>query len=206
MKPNRFIDRSEFIKPVVVWRYNGSFMNDVKTFDVRHDLPFVPLIMGEYSFNSDFSDARDFRFWLSDNENFFVGALKKTVRFALRGVGTKRVYVRAIGIAPPNYMGEITPLKQQILIDSRNKSLKILNFGEFGNGDIITHNLGYHPIVYFWVETVIFREGSSSYLNMEPCLRPGSPDGIINNNEINTSGKIPQKGYYAIFGDPINED
>jgi hypothetical protein len=207
MKPNKFIDRSEFIKPVVVFEYNGSFMSNIKTFDIAHNLPFVPLIIGEYSFNSDFSNARDFRFWTSGDENFLVGALERTIRFAIRGVNPpRRVYVRLIGIAPPDYAGELIPLKRRILNDSRNRSLKILNFGAFRNDSIVEHNLGYLPMVYFWEETVIFRENSSSVRDLEKCLRPSSPVNSINNNEVHISGRGDGKGYYAIFGDAIDEN
>lgn len=206
MKPNKFIDRSEFIKPVIVFEYNGSFMSNIKTFDIEHNLPFVPLIMGEYSLNSDFSDARDFRFWTSGDENFLVGALEKTIRFAIRGVDPpRRAYVRLIGITPPDYTGEVTPLKRRTLNDSRNRSLKILNFGTFRGDRVVEHNLGYLPMVYFWEETVIFRKNNSSILDLEKCLRPSSPVNSINNNEVHISGRGDGKGYYAIFGDVIDE-
>ena len=52
---------------------------------------------------------------------------------------------------------------------------------------------------------VIFRKNNSSILDLEKCLRPSSPVNSINNNEVHISGRGDGKGYYAIFGDAIDE-
>lgn len=206
MKSGKFIDRSDFIKPVIVWELNGSFLESENTADFYHGLPFTPLIIGEYSWNSDFSDSRDFSVWKTDGENFFVGALASSVRFAMRrsNANNRRVYIRAIGIAPPNYSQEIKAIPAKDKYDSRKRMLKIVSFGSFNKGDVIRHNLGYSPMVYFWANTTIFRSGQRQYSNMERCLRPGTYGVEIGPRDIKMNTE--QDGYYILTAEPINNE
>lgn len=205
MRSRKIADRSDFIKPVIVWEVNDSFLESQKTVDFPHNLPFVPLVIGEYSWNADFSDSRDFSAWLTGEENFYIGALANSIRVAMRRaeVSDRRIYVRAVGIAPPDYDGDIKPLRRKIKYDSKRRMLKIISFGAFRRGDVIRHNLGYAPMIYLWANTEIFRPGESRFDRMETCLRPGTYGVEIDDKEIRINND--QDGYYILTAEPIDE-
>lgn len=178
----RFVYSSDSSMPYFVYKTEGSVYNSGYIMEgfkkIRHNLQFVPLIVGVWSVSSDFSNAHDIASGRAgqDNKGFQAWADGTYIYFhgtVLDSTATT-FYYRIYAYAPPDYTGELTPITDDSTFhfDTDYNYLKIAYEGKVVPGNqrviAINHNLGYLPIYKVW-RTVEFEfwDSSSSKLYLK---------------------------------------
>ena len=131
---------------------------------IPHGLPFIPLVFGNWSPNSDFRDPRDYGVLqessfgyvrcYADSTNVYIDS------FATNSSGTPiNVYVRIFGFEPSNSAADIPPTNTSgtafTLNSDYNYSKLLLSTiipTASGSSASINHGLGYLPQIMAWQE------------------------------------------------------
>lgn len=154
----------------------GSFNNQI----FAHNLPFTPLILGQWSFDSTFTTAYD----ANSGPRFGVGG---TLLFSssLQSDGTNitifnsnnqgspvTVYWRIYGLMPST-VSETAPFTastaDDFIIDTDQNYSKLFLSGvtasssTLGSSVTVTHGLGYRPQVLVWTENSTYTNWIGSY-------------------------------------------
>lgn len=216
-----FLISSDYPMDFIVWEGNGqvSSYNYHQTTDtVKHNLPYTPLVFGQFSldggntwFPAQVNDyyTNKIDFWVeSDATNVYVHctALENNAKTA-----TYRLWA----FAPANSAGRATTPSQSNLfyLDSDSNYSKLVKAGvwDIQSGDrktIYNHNLGYIPEVMVWLETSDgkIRDGQSVFSGKTEYW-PIQYMQIDENNlyaefSSNTQGMVTfSKVHYRIYGD-----
>lgn len=224
--PRHFLISTDYPMPVIV--YQGSSNTsvpsyEIKTVTIKHNLGFVPLLMGQWSTNSNFQPSQDLAneidwqymydgsndmvscFFDSDSTNIYVDAQNMSS-------SSKTFYWRIFAYAPPDYTGETPNVTDttHFIFNSEFNYPKIAFQGvtgnvSYGSETTISHNLGYVPQVRIWQQ----ENG-----RVRPCFGIYSPDlsgnrggprvtssSLIIKNLSLDSNNYTRKYYYHIYGD-----
>lgn len=205
---NLLVD-SDYQTPWIVWESELQYtlsVGDWQVYDTPHGLPFIPLLFGEWSTNSNFIPSYD----STDTTPGYAGAGQvplyfgcsansQNVRVTLSNNQTSSTtfYIRLMAFAPPEYTGEITPIEfpTNFRYNSDYRYQKLLASGSVSGsgttGSSIAHNLGYMPQCRVW-----------NYLSTTGYIFP-SGNASVTNTSLNT-GAYDSSAYYHIYGDPLN--
>lgn len=182
---------------------------------IEHGLPFIPLLIGQWSLRPDFSPSYDlgvnFIGFYGPRPEFFVeiGADERFIHFSITNntQSTLRFYFRLMSFENPDYYGEISRVHFDPSLwrfHSKYNLMKIFARGRVNGGEV-RHGLGYIPQVKVWQSGIINDESWRS-INV---WRPASSSAMGNRVE---SGVIvdPEKVkfiggdfYYYLFKDEV---
>lgn len=232
--PRKFLLNSDYPTPFLVWSMTttltvpvGAYFNAASK-SVAHGLPFTPMIIGQWSTNSNFSPAYD----LSNDMPIFngtrpeyqilIGADSSHIRISGMHIkeSAQTLYFRLFAFLPPDYNGTWT----NVLDDNTDFKLntdfnfpKVVASGSVSVPDHTTrsynHNLGYIPQVRAWKElqTAPFDNYSTMWNILIPAYSSTTPDGLFgvsSNTQTINFGNYGQSGSdvvykYIIFGDQV---
>jgi len=167
--PRNFLLNSDYpIDQVVYIRQASYTMGPGTDITIAHGLSFTPLVMLQWSLNSDFSVAYedntgpfpgDYDFW-----GLVVTAEANSTNIILRCGGTASsttVYVRIFGFQPSDSNADVAStvsLGNKYIVNTDYNYMKLFLQGKTGSiaaggSATITHNLGFYPHVLVWYET-----------------------------------------------------
>lgn len=153
---------SHYPMPWIVWKRTHSitieqygYANDVK---LAHGLPFVPLLLGQWSDNASFAPSYDLSVQYPGGrtggqpETYCnISADATNVYFTIVNNANQRTfYFRLMAFAPPDYDGEVTPVEYNspFRFNSHYRYQQLYLKGRT-NGTV-SHNLGYLPQAKVW--------------------------------------------------------
>lgn len=163
-----------------------------------HGLPFIPLLIGQWSDNGNFSPAYDLSVDTPDYTSgqpriaAYVSADATNIHFNLtNNENTKTFYFRLMAYAPPDYKGDVTPVEYNspFRYNSHYRYLKIFKAGSASG--TVSHDLGYIPQCRIW------SMGSPT----RPSGRVYPSNGIITSSTLQADDQNSSQFYYHIYLD-----
>lgn len=157
---------SHYKMPWIVWAWRSQFTvnaGDELIRAVSHNLPFIPLIFGQWSTNAQFNPSYDLGVTIPGGSTggqpetmFSVNASASSIHFdILNNASTSRTfYFKLMGFAPPGYIGQVTPVQYDksstggLTFNSHYRYQQILMSGQ--SSGVVNHNLGYLPQAKVW--------------------------------------------------------
>ena len=226
MDARNFLFSSDYPMPAICLEYNGHFSaaaNEVKTVTVPHNLPFKPLLIGQWSNLESFAPSLDINTTLylptydpmqGRAVSSFVGSDATNIKIDIQNFwpATVQFYYRLWAYAPPDYDGDVPNV-----YDNTNFQLstdfnypKIVEQGTLTLGykaeGTIHHGLGYIPQVRVWEEVNGVIQPCQSFwesVGGKGGPRITSQDLIIRNFVNGVESGDTRKYYYHIYGDEI---
>lgn len=233
-QPRNFIMSSDYPIPILALKLSttinvpvGQYWNENKKI-VPHNLPFTPLIIGQWSTNANFNPAFD----LSTQIPIFYGSSQPPFVVNI-GADDHNIYIncshsnsfetvfyfRLTGFVPPDYEGEVDNVDDitNFRLNSDFNYPKILEQRkitvEANTDSIINHNLGYIPQARLWKIGQVgnYSQGHHNCVMPQATTRSTNNDGylgaLINDKQYiicNKSNSSSQETfYYHIYGDEI---
>lgn len=163
--PRKFLLNSDYPTPAFVAKWEGSI--NVSAYDYAdtsfaHNLPFLPLVVGQWSLNANFEPAYDIGsqngYFFGVNFNQVAGSNSTDIKFALNnGYGTDQTYYyRLFAFAPSDYNGDVPAIEDSTnyRMNSDFNQPKLFAYGSdnlTGADYVFNHNLGYIPQVRVWI-------------------------------------------------------
>lgn len=220
--PRNFQFSSDYPMPYFIYKTEQSVTVPsigTNTVIVPHGLPFVPLIVGQWSPNQDFSVTHDITN-SSSVDSVFVWCFADATNIYIRQFNglnqSSTVYVRIYAYPTPEYNGELQPLSDETAFnfDSDYTYLGVYKAGYIDSDNqehVIQHNLGYTPQCKIWCGGTYQIDGSSSFVK---AIGPSSsyvdyernlPNYVVDENNLTigmtyeTDGKI----YYHIYTNEV---
>lgn len=213
--PRKFIYNSDYPTPAFVAKWSGSFTvggNSYLTPSFNHNLPFTPLVVGQWSLNPNFQPAYDIStqngYFIGVDFNQIAGSTPTQIKFDLdNGYSTSRTYYyRLFAFAPSDYDGDIPSIEDDtnFRFNSDFNYLKLFAYGKdvIPTGDTLDvyHNLGYTPQAKTWV-----KDGITGVICPAPNVhyQDGSytTGTTIDNNKLTIQGVKGDDVYYHIYID-----
>lgn len=193
---------SHYPVPWIIWKraYSVSVAGNgaMITQSITHGLPFMPLLIGQWSTNPNFSPSYDISVTIpgggsGGQPETYVGvsATATTVDFQIlnNSTSSRTYYFRLMAFAPPNYANDVTPVEYSspFRFNSKYRYQQLYLSGSASAGATITHGLGYLPQAKVW---------AISSVRVMP-----SP-GILTTNLLRCAADSSDY-YYHIYKDPI---
>lgn len=163
MAYSSFLVNSHYRIPWIVYKTTYSFpvsTGDYLTRRIAHNLPFIPLLIGQWSDNANFNPSYDISI---DIPGGAIGGQPRTVcqvsadtsniTFTVINNGEDRTfYFKIMAFAPPDYTGQVTPVDypSKFRFNSHYRYQSIYMAGRAAGNSTVTHGLGYLPQVRFW--------------------------------------------------------
>lgn len=216
--PRNFIYDSDYPTPAFVASWTGSFnVGGYSYLDTsfNHNLPFAPLIVGQWSLNANFEPAYDIAttngYFIGVNFNQGAGSNDTQIKFMLdNGYSSARTYYyRLFAFAPSDYDGDIPSIEDSTnyRFNSDFNYLKLFAYGKqtmTSNSDfVVNHNLGYRPQVRTWVKDTLNNI-------ITPFVNVHYQDGSYTTGTIIDTTKMTVKNlvsgdtiYYHIYADEV---
>lgn len=162
---NLLVD-SRYHMPWIVWKREYSitveeygYINDRA---LAHGLPFVPLLVGQWSTSASFNPSYDLIVTVPGGSTggqpetvCSTSADASNVYFTLvNNAGARTFYFRLMAFAPPDYTGEVTPAQYNspFRFNSHYRYQQIYMAGK-STGAAVSHNLGYLPQAKIWTNS-----------------------------------------------------
>lgn len=157
---------SHYKMPWIVWAWRGQLAVNAYDELVRttpHNLPFTPLLFGQWSTDAQFNPSYDLAVTIPGGSPggqpqtmFSVNARSSGINFdIINNTSASRVfYFKLMGFAPPGYTGEVTPVQYDaasthgLTFNSRYRYQQIVMSGQ--SSSVVDHNLGYLPQAKVW--------------------------------------------------------
>lgn len=154
---------SHYKSPWIVWAKtysirvsSGGYISDQT---LTHGLPFVPLLIGQWSTNANFNPSYDLGITIPGGSTggqpetmCSVTADAKAIHFTIiNNASTSRTfYFKLMAFAPPDYTGDVTPVEYNspFRFNSHYRYQQILLQGQSSRA--VNHNLGYLPQARVW--------------------------------------------------------
>lgn len=216
--PRKFLLDSDYTTPVFVGKWQGSFTIPAYEYldtGFNHNLPFTPLIVGQWSLNSNFQPSYDIAtsngYSIGVSFNQAAGSDSTKILFKLDNgySSSKTYYYRLFAFCPSDYNGDVSPVDDSTpyKFSSDFNYHKLLTYGTrnvTSNNDIvINHNLGYVPQVRTWLKDP-FNNFIAPFVNLQ------YQDGSFTSGTIVTPSTLTIKGvtsgdvvYYHIYADEV---
>lgn len=223
MNPRNFVYSSDYPMPALVWEYSGSITNigsySLKSVNITHNLPFIPLLIGMWSENSNFNPAYDIANYIGPanlNGNLQLNqcgadSTKVVVEGSNMTGSTKSLYFKLLAFAPPDYAGEVpniydttnfmfnTDYNYPLIVKSGTAALSA------GGSTTVQHGLGYVPQAKVWGPdtngriTQLFRINSPNWVD-------GTYGPLIDADKLTIRSRNAGTCYYHIYGGDSNVD
>lgn len=213
--PRKFIYDSDYSIPAFVAKWTGSFnisANGYITPSFNHNLPFIPLIVGQWSLNPNFEPAYDIStqngYYIGVNINQIAGSDVSNIKFNITNGYNNSItyYYRLFAFAPNDYNGDIPAIEDEtnFRFNSDFNYLKLFAYGEetipSSNMIEVYHNLGYVPQVKTWyydsLEDIIAPFPNIYYEDNSYNLGT-----IVDTAKMTFKGIMGDKVYYHIYID-----
>lgn len=168
--PKKFLINTDYPLDKVVYMKSGSFsisgVGDTTT-NISHGLSFIPLVCGQWSFNSNFSTCYEFYSGTIPSQNpallfdvtveIIATSSQITLTTRKSSSGSATVYYRIFAFQPSDSNVSISNLassSNDLVLSSDYNYLKLSTSNYFTMGTdtskTITHSLGYRPRVLAW--------------------------------------------------------
>lgn len=198
---NNLLVNTHYKLPWIIWKAEYSFSvpsGDWKRVEFAHNLPFIPLLLGQWSMNPDFAPSYDLGVDTPGGAtggqvpySCLVSANSTHITAVADNNGSssaQNFYLRLMAFAPPDYTGEVNPADytSKFRYNSKYRYQKIYMAGRANANQILTHNLGYIPQAKLWSIT-------------NNTVRPAY--GIITDTTLKTDSDQPY--YYHIYKDAL---
>lgn len=218
MDARNFLQSSDYPMPALVWENSGNISGigsySTKGVTINHKLPFVPLLIGVWSDNSNFNPSYDISNFLGAaniNGDLQLNACRAdNIKVYVEGYNatgsTKTLYFRLLAFAPPDYDGEVPNLYDttNFMLSTGFNYPKIVSQDRFtlsgGATKTIQHGLGYLPQCKVW--------GPDSAGGITPLYRMNSPSNmggsygpLVDTNSLTIKGQYAGTYYFHIYGD-----
>lgn len=195
---------SHYKIPWIVWKRELSItvdQYDWSTTTINHGLPFIPLVIGQWSTSPNFQPAWDISVETPNYSGagqplmaLTFGITSSVIRMVIDNNDVRKTfYLRLMAYAPPNYTGDVTPVEYNspFRFNSHYNYPKIVMSGKAASNTRVTHNLGYIPQAQVW---------GSMMVNGVETVVPGT--GIVTETTLSSS-TTSDSFYYYIFGDKL---
>lgn len=155
-----FLVNTHYQTPWIIWKttlnVSVSPHSTVST-PIPHGLPFIPLLMGQWSESSDFNFAHDIASYTptNTNESTWVYATSDSTNVTVTSLNatnsTKTFYYRLMGLAYPDFNGPVNPIEYpgHFRYNSHYRYQQIYESGVTAQTSV-RHNLGYIPQARVW--------------------------------------------------------
>lgn len=204
-KLNNLLVDSRYHNPWIVWKMtyqvtvpstDENALPQINT--INHNLPFIPLLVGQWSLNPNFNPSYDISVITPGGNNGGVreyicntASTSTNVRFVLGNHSgtTKTFYFRLMAFAPPDYKGEVSPVEysSKFRFNSHYRYPKIYMQGITSLGSV-THGLGYYP------QALVWRKSGDLITKVE---------SIIDSTSLQFSSATGDQHYYQIYLDSL---
>ena len=172
-----FAYTSDSSVPAFVYHTEGQ-VNNTGTYyggdgcvKIAHNLPFVPLVVGYWSSQSDFSNSHDISYGSAAQESGAAMTVLADSNYLYVNTSAESqvmFHFRIYAYAPNDYSGEVTPITDESTFHFSTDYvyLKVAQEGRVSpNGAVkidIPINLGYLPIYRVWrTNSMLFKDGNS---------------------------------------------
>lgn len=196
-----FIYKSE--QEITVPASSGSVVGRAEI-TVPHNLPCIPMLVGYWSVNSDFSSTNDLNTFLYGDDYKEISVVADEQNIYIRGGNATssqiKLYVRLWAYAPPDFNGHLDPVfdDSNYLFNSDNTMLEIYKSGITTRNDrTVYHNLGYVPYCRIWANATI-----GDHYGIAPVFTTvyrGSGNAYMVDSEKLETGVYTGKEYYHIY-------
>lgn len=242
MDARKFLFNSDYETPALVLNKTASMTVGKGHYDsdlgfiepgstdisVPHELPFVPLIIGQWSTNSNFEPCYDIcneevDMFVNGEVGFYprvaIGIYANDTSIEITGLNcytnkSINLYFRIAAFAPPDYYGDVTPIQDtsNFLFSTDFNYPKVLQSGvmDFSEGQYtgtktIHHNLGYCPMARIWSR---YTSGGETVVSPVGYADPVFDDGYfigayMTKDDMVFGGGNGTKYIYHIYGDEI---
>lgn len=164
---------------------------------VAHNLPFIPLLFGQWSDNPNFEPSYDLGVDIpggatGGQPETMVSVMADATNILISIINNKAsartFYFRFMAFAPPDYTGEVTPVEYSspYRFNSHYNYEKLFMAG-YSSGAAVAHNLGYLPQAKTW-----------SYSSVTKTLSPGH--GILTTSTIGSAYNNTPFYYHVYLG------
>lgn len=211
--PKNFLFHSDYPIDKILFTTQGSvtLKGESKEVRVPHGLPYIPLVLGSWSFDQNFENTYEFGYSILLDPSISQVACStdsNDLVFTTSDVHAgKTIFYKIFGFPPTTYTGDFLSFNGDISGLNFNSDLNYLKLEKEGsvfvtnNGQaIINHDLGYKPFVFVWQDI----EGRISRFNNSPIEFEGvniTDSSIIFKNpfEVNSGKDITY--HYRIYID-----
>lgn len=206
----KFLFSSDYPTPAFVGAWTGSFsVGGYAYLDTgfNHNLPFTPLIVGQWSLNPNFEPSYD----IATSNGYFVGvefnqaagSTSSQIKFKLtNGYSSARTYYyRLFAFAPNDYDGDVPSIEDStnFRFNSDFNYPKLFAYGKRAittDGDFsVNHNLGYIPQVRTWVYDPL-NEFISPFVNVHYEDGEYTTGTIVDTTKMTVKGAVSGSTYY----------
>lgn len=154
---------SHYKLPWIIWSRTYQFTLAAYGYQpdatIAHGLPFIPLLLGQWSVNANFNPSYDIHIDVpggsiggQPEKACVISADASYVHIlAVNNTSSNMTfYFRLMAFAPPNYAGEVSPVKYNspFSFNSHYRYQQIYMQGQ--SSGIVNHNLGYLPQAKVW--------------------------------------------------------
>lgn len=213
-----FIYNSDYPTPAFVASWTGSFnLGSYAHLETgfAHNLPFAPLVVGQWSLNANFEPAYDIAttngYFFGVSFNQVAGSNDTQIRFILdNGYGSNRTYYyRLFAFAPSDYDGDIPSIEDatDYRFNSDFNYLKLFAYGKQTVSStrdfVVNHNLGYLPQVRTWLKDTI-NNITAPISNIHYQDNPYTTGTVIDTSKLTIKNVISgDTVYYHIYADEV---
>lgn len=156
---------THYPQPWIIWKRAYSITVDANGYvadqALAHGLPFTPLLIGQWSPNTNFNPSYDLSVNIPGGstggqpETFCqASADSANIYFTiLNNAGRRTFYFRLMAFAPPNYTGNVTPVdySSPFRFNSHYRYQQLYMQGQ--SSGVVAHNLGYLPQAKVWTNS-----------------------------------------------------
>lgn len=243
MDARKFLFNSDYETPALVLNKTASMTVGKGTYDpdlgfidpgftdisIPHELPFIPLIIGQWSTNSNFEPCYDIgeeeiEMFVNGEVGWYprigISIFANDTNIEITGLNcytnkSINLYFRITAFAPPDYYGDVTPIQDtsNFLFSTDFNYPKVLQSGvvSFTASDpdtkTIAHNLGYTPMARIW-----YREtNSDNETRVSPVgyVDPYYDNDVFNGAYVDKNNMVFGHAFskaqyiYHIYGDEV---
>lgn len=176
----------------------------------KHNLPYIPLLTGQWDTNSNFNTSHDISSttFQSDLASIVVYADSTYIYFNYYAPAAVTIYYRLWGFTPTDYSGDVSPISDDsnFIFDTDYQYIKLAKTGKVssGQGTTITHDLGYVPLARVWKlnEYGIGQGQTVKGLGLETSsIESGTKNAVIDSSKLYIGSLISNGyAYYHIYG------
>lgn len=161
--PRNFLFHSDYPIDKILFTTQGSvtLKGESKEVRVSHGLPYIPLVLGSWSFDQNFENTYEFgwfTFYIPNIPQVACSADSSDLIFTTSEAHAgKTIFYKIFGFPPATYTGDFLSFNGDISGLNFNSDLNYLKLEKEGsvfvtsNGQaIINHDLGYKPFVFVW--------------------------------------------------------
>ncbi len=204
-KPTDFLLNTDYEMDKIVLYKTGTINAGQYDVQINHNLPFVPLVFGIFSYNEDFSDSYSmpYSYVTRDNTiNVNLTANNSTVFLSYINYSGSpaKIYYRVFAFEPSDSrakVGATSKYAKQFILNTDYNYCKLKEKGVVDALSPVTikHDLGYIPQVLVWNESA----GSAFPVQTSTPYSSGAPQARVTKDALYIYNM--ERGHYRIYYD-----